>query len=383
MTNTKQLLTALTLALPMLVTAQENYKEITNLKDYKGKDQYTVTDYSNLTFSGKPQNVILFIGDGMGVSHVFAGITANGGTLNLCNFKNIGFSKTQSSDNYVTDSAAGGTALACGTKTYNGAIGVDADTIAVKSILELSEERGKSTGLVATATIVHATPAAFIAHVKNRSQYEDIAQSFVDTDIDFFMGGGKHFFTDRKDGRNLYNELKNKGYKIFDSLDDAKNCNDSKMGIVTDWEHPDRAVNRKYSLADATDKAIDVLKTNKKGFFLMVEGSQIDWGGHQNDTKLLVGEMLDMDKAIGKALEFAAKDKHTLIVITADHETGGYANIYGNMKTGDINGGYCTGNHTATMVPVFAFGPGAELFRGIYENVEVFNKMAELSKVKK
>src|SRR5574344_196520 len=155
MTNTKQLLTALTLALPMLVTAQENYKEITNLKDYKGKDQYTVTDYSNLTFSGKPQNVILFIGDGMGVSHVFAGITANGGTLNLCNFKNIGFSKTQSSDNYVTDSAAGGTALACGTKTYNGAIGVDADTIAVKSILELSEERGKSTGLVATATIVH------------------------------------------------------------------------------------------------------------------------------------------------------------------------------------------------------------------------------------
>lgn len=143
-----------------------------------------------------------------------------------------------------------------------------------------------------------------------------------------------------------------------------------------------KASERGNILEEATQKAIDVRKADKNGFFMMVEGSQIDWGGHHNDTELLVGEMLDFDKAIGKALEFAVADRNTLVVVTADHETGGFANVGGDKESGLVKGGFCTGNHTATMVPVFAFGPGAEQFQGIYENTEIFNKIKELCGLK-
>ena len=365
-----------------LMTAQENYKDVTGKYAYTNESQYPVHFYNakESTFKGKPKNIILLIGDGMGVTQVFSGITANGGALNLMNMKSIGFSKTQSANNYITDSAAGGTALACGVKTYNGAIGVDKDGNKATSILELGEQNGKATGLVSTSAITHATPASFIAHVASRSSYEDIALDFLKTQVDVFIGGGMKHFSERKDGKNLIAELEAKNYRVFNNLEEAASVNSGNLAVLTAPEHNDVATKRELKLDLATEKAIKVLDNNKgkEGFFLMVEGSQIDWGGHQNDAGYVVTEMLDFDRAIAKALEFAVKDRNTLVIVTADHETGGMSLVGGDIKKGSVKTNFGSSDHTAVMVPVFAFGPGAQEFQGIYENVEVFNKMKSL-----
>ena len=365
-----------------LMTAQENYKDVTGKYVYTNESQYPVKFYNakESTFKGKPKNIILLIGDGMGVTQVFSGITANGGALNLMNMKQIGFSKTQSADKYITDSAAGGTALACGVKTYNGAIGVDKDGNKATSILELGEQNGKATGLVSTSAITHATPASFIAHVASRSSYEDIALDFLKTEVDVFIGGGMKHFSDRQDGKNLIAELEAKNYRVFNNLEEAASVNSGNLAVLTAPEHNDVATKRQLKLDLATEKAITVLDNNKgkKGFFLMVEGSQIDWGGHQNDAGYVVTEMLDFDRAIAKALEFAVKDRNTLVIVTADHETGGMSLVGGDIKKGSVKTNFGSSDHTAVMVPVFAFGPGAQEFQGIYENVEIFNKMKSL-----
>lgn len=366
--------------------AQENYKTVNPKHEFNNNEFHDVRYYSEkeLKFKKRPKNVILLIGDGMGVAQVFTGITANKGDLNLINMRSIGFSMTQSADDYVTDSAAGGTALSCGQKTYNGAIGVDVNKQPIQSILEIAEENEKATGLVSTSAITHATPAAFIAHQPNRSMYEEIAGDFMNTDIDVFIGGGRDFFEKRQDNRNLLEELKTKGYKVFNSVDEASKVEEGKLAILTAKGHNPGYKDRGEMLPDATEKAIEILDgASKKGFFLMVEGSQIDWGGHQNNASFVGGEMLDFDKAIGKALEYAVNSRNTLVIVTADHETGGMAIEGGDMKQGYVKANFTTGHHSGLMVPVFAFGPGSEEFGGIYENTDVFNKIYKLYRFKK
>ncbi len=363
------------------VKAQETYKEKKPEKAilvYQPKSFHQVKHYDGKFKSRKPENIILMIGDGMGVSQVFAGMTANGGHLFLENFRYTGFIKTQSADKYITDSAAGGTAISTGVRTYNGAIAVDMDHKPVKTILEQAEEKGLSTGLVSTSAITHATPAAFIAHQGARRNYESIASDFLNTDIDVFIGGGYKHFTQREDGRNLVDELKKKGYLVLRNMDEIKQVTRGKLAGLTAQEHNDQYSVRGDMLPMATTTAINILRKNKKGFFLMVEGSQIDWGGHGNQTPYLVEELLDFDRAIGKALEFAASDGKTLIIVTADHETGGVAVTGGNLSTGLVECGYINTDHTAVMVPVFAFGPGAEQFTGIMENTDIYFKMKRL-----
>ena len=356
------------------IDAQAEDKE----KTYMGGETYEVKTFTQKFKTDKPKNIIFLIGDGMGVSQVFAGLTANKGNLFLENCKYIGFSKTQSANNYVTDSAAGGTALSTGVRTYNGAIGVNSDTIPVKTILEEAEEKGLATGLVSTSTITHATPASFIAHQANRGMYEEIAADFLKTDIDVFIGGGKAHFTQRKDGRNLVEELKQKGYQVEYEMNEIAKITKGKLaGLVEDGD-AGRIDHRKNMLPMATETAINILNNKKKGFFLMVEGSQIDWGGHAGSTVYIVEDMLDFDQVVGKALEFAATDGETLVVITADHETGGMAITGGSFETGMVKAGYPTGGHTATMVPVFSYGPGAEEFIGIMDNTAVHDKMKNL-----
>ncbi len=372
---------AIALFFAIAATAQEDYKEISksdSVRTYTGKKFYQVKNYNQEFKSKTPKNVIFMIGDGMGFSHVFAGMTANKGHLFLENFKYTGFAKTQSSDNYITDSAAGGTALASGQKTYNKAIGVNSDSIPVKTILEMAEEKGLSTGLVSTSSITHATPASFISHEAKRSYYEDIAADFLKTDVDVFIGGGYKHFTQRKDGRNLIPELKKKGYTVLQKMDEIAKVKSGKLAGLTASEHNKRISARKDMLPVATSTALNILDDNKKGFFLMVEGSQIDWGAHQNNTIYLVEEMLDFDQSIGKALEFASQNKETLIVITADHETGGFSIIGGDISKGIVKGAFTTGGHTASMVPVFAYGPGAENFTGIMENTDIAKKIMSL-----
>lgn len=363
------------------VVAQDQYltaESDTTDKVYVAKETYPVKTYSQKFKAKKPKNIIFLIGDGMGVSHVFAGLTANKGHLFLENFKHVGFSKTQSADSYITDSAAGGTALSTGHKTKNGAIGVDSQNKPVKTILEEAEEKGLATGLVSTSSITHATPASFIAHQAGRSMYEEIAADFLKTEIDVFIGGGIDHFSKRKDGRNLMEELKTKGYQVKTDMKEIDKVENGKLAGLTAPVHNGRMAERGDMLPIATKTAINILDNNKKGFFLMVEGSQIDWGGHASSTVYVVEDMLDFDKVIGQTLDFAEKDGETLIIVTADHETGGMALTGGNIGNGVVKAAFPTGDHTAVMVPVFAYGPGAEEFSGIMENTDIFFKMKKL-----
>lgn len=368
--------------------AQENYKDLINkveISEYS--DRYTPVQYITpaTKFSKKPKNVIFFIGDGMGQAQVYAALTANGGQMYMSQLNLCGYSQTQSWSDYVTDSAAGGTALACGQKTRNYMVGMSPDSVAIPSMLELAEKAGKATGVVVTVAVTHATPASFVAHVNDRHKYEEIASFYPNSGIDVFIGGGMKHFTERKDGRNLVKEMTEKeGYRFYEDLNSAKNDNKSKLAVLAYPEHmPDVTSDRKFSLAESTKKAIDILRQDKNGFFLMVEGSQIDWGGHHNVISEVVNEVIDMDKAVGEALKFAAEEGETLIVITADHETGGLSIINGDYKTGAVKANFSSGNHTGIMVPVYAVGPGAEEFHGWYQNTEVFDRIVKQLNIKK
>lgn len=357
----------------------QNYPNTkTKKSNYQNKTFHEVVEVDNLPkFPKKAKNIILMVGDGMGTSQVFAGITANKGKLNLMQFPVAGFSMTHSSSNYITDSAAGATAFATGKKTYNGAIGVDTAKKSIKTILEIADEMGLSTGMVSTSSITHATPASFIAHQPSRGMEEEIAADFLHTDIDVFIGGGKKFFNERTDSINLLTKLEEKGYTVLDKLSDIETTQAKKLAGFIGEGHGEKMPKRGEALTVSTKKAIEILSENKDGFFLMVEGSQIDWGGHANNVEYITREMLDFDKAIGAALEFALEDKNTLIIITADHETGGLAISGGDLEKGKVRGAFTSNKHTAVMVPVFAIGPGAEAFGGIYDNTAIFYKMLE------
>jgi alkaline phosphatase len=313
--------------------------------------------------SSTPKNIILLIGDGMGTSQVYA----------------TGFSITNSANNYITDSGAGGTALSAGVKTNNGSIGVDIDGKPVKTILEMAEDKGLSTGLVSTSAITHATPASFIAHTPNRSKYEDIAYDFLRTDIDVFIGGGYNHFARRADSLNLIDSLTARGYFIARDLKDVDVPSTQRLAALLADEHmPSMIKGRGEMLSEATDMAIKMLKRNKKGFFIMIEGSMIDWAAHDNDAESIVKETVDFDNAVGKALQFAVKNGETLVIVTADHETGGLGINGGNLATGEIVGAFTSKDHTSVMVPVFAYGPGSERFTGVQQNTDIFKKCVEL-----
>jgi alkaline phosphatase len=363
------------------VNAQD-YKvkgNVDSLATYHGnKEVYAVKKYQDNFTAKKPTNVILMIGDGMGTAQIYAGKTANKGVLFLDNFNKSGFVSTHSSEDYITDSAAGGTAMACGVKTYNAAIGVDRDKKPVKSILEKASEKKLGTGLVSTSAITHATPAAFIAHQPHRNMYEEIAADFLKTNIDVFIGGGYDHYTKRKDGRNLATELEKKRYSVIQDINQIKDFKVGKLAGLTALEHNERVGIRKDMLQISTQTALNILSQKKQGFFLMVEGSQIDWGGHANDITYIVEEMLDFDKAIGVVLEFASKDKNTLVIVTADHETGGLTLNKGDMNEGTLKAKFTTGSHTGVMVPIFAFGPGSEHFTGIIDNTDIPKKIEKL-----
>lgn len=355
-----------------------NAKAEIDEKIWTGGEAHDVKIYPDNSKKKKPTNVIFIISDGMGFSQIHAAYTANRGSLFLENFKHVGLAKTNSLKNYITDSAAGGTALATGQKTLNGAISVDENKKPIKTILEKASDKGLATGLVSTSSITHATPASFIAHQPSRNMYEEIAADFLKTDIDVFIGGGYKNFTERKDGRNLVNELKEKGYTVEQDINKIKNTNATKLVGLTAKEHNGRIKERGDMLPVATNSAINVLSNNKKGFFLMVEASQIDWGGHAGNTIYIVEEMLDFDRTVGVALEFASKNKETLVVVTADHETGGMVVLDGDYEKGVVKGEYTTGGHTGMMVPVMAFGPGAENFTGIMDNTDINKRIDQL-----
>ncbi len=327
----------------------------------------------------KPEvrNVIFMIGDGMGPAQVYAGLTRNGGHLTLEEFPFVGLVKTYSANRYITDSAAGGTALATGKKTNNGMIGMTPDTVAVTSSLMEAEKAGMATGIVVTSPVTHATPAAFYAHRPSREMYEDIALDLEQSGIDVFIGGGRAHFEKRSDSVDVAARMRGAGYRIVYSEEELAAVQGGRVGaLLADIDMP-RASERGDYLPRAVGKAISLLSVGK-GFFLMVEGSQIDYRCHDNESVPMAEEVVDFDRAVKVALDFAKQDGHTLVVVTADHETGGVTLPGGDFTTGDIECHFATVNHTGSFVPMFAFGPGAEQFTGVVENTSFKDKFVKL-----
>lgn len=320
-------------------------------------------------------NIIFMIGDGMGLTQISTGMYANGNSTQLENFEFIGLSKTHAHKNLVTDSAASGTAMACGEKTYNGVVGINVRNQKLTSILNHCSGLGYKTALLATSSIVHATPASFYANVDSRAKYQQIAAQLINSNVDFFIGGGKKYFTKRYDKKNLL-ESPNNPFEIVTNLDNFRASTSDRVGYLTYLdEPPQKSEGRKPALPDMLEATLGKLDQSENPFFLMVEGSQIDWGGHANDVPFVVSEFLEFNKTIAIALQYAKRNGNTLVVVTADHETGGLALTKGNVGKAQVAGRFNTRGHSATMVPVFSYGPKAESFGGIYENTAIFTKM--------
>lgn len=370
-----------------------------------------------------------------------------------------GMFTTYSADSAITDSAAAGTAMATGVKTNNGVIGLDTDGNELQTILETSKENGKSSGLVATSTITHATPASFASHVESRNNETEIAGQLLANEVDVILGGGKNNFLPASQGGNqeevnLIEHAKDNGYQFVETQSDLLNNKDialqkgeKLLGLFADdalAPELHRAETEEPSLAEMTGAAIDILNENKKGFFLVVEGSQIDWAGHANDAGYAMTEIQAFEKAVEEAINFAEEDGQTLVVVAGDHDTGGMTTgsndsmdlnagtLSDITATGDFmaasldtdrsnvsdvvetytgfeltneeiqaiqdadnaalaintvisdraNIGWTSTNHTGADIPVYAYGPQADKFSGFLDNTDLPKKMAEAMKLK-
>lgn len=319
----------------------------------------------------KVKNVILMIGDGMSLMHVYSAWAANHGKLYLENAPVVGLSKTYCLDKMITDSGAGGTALASGKKTNYHSVGVDGNGNPAKSLVEYAKDKDMSSGVAVTCRLWDATPGDFCCHIVDRDNEDAVMADYVNTKADVVIGPGWSKMINRPDGRNLFKELEAKGYQTPRSLDELDKINDGKVFCVTDSFDTQLPALRGDYLARASLKAIDIMDKNPNGFFLMIEGSQLDDYGHFNDIDLLMQEVHDFDRTVGAIFDWAAKDGETLVVVTADHETGGLTLVDGDINEGRIVCKFSTGSHSGTMVPVYAFGPGSENFTGIFENTDI------------
>lgn len=254
-----------------------------------------------------------------------------------------------------------------------------ADSIPMPSMLDIFAEQGKKTGVVVTCAVTHATPADFLAHNITRKNTEEIALEISKKEkLDVLFGGGKKYFTERKDGLDLIGKMWENGWNIYDSLPQIEN-NNARTMVLTCRKHPVKAPERGDFLPQATAKAIEMLD-NENGFFLLVEGSQIDFACHDNDSATLVEEMRDFNKTLNVVLDFAEKDQNTLVIVTADHETGGLTFIDPDGKYTRTDFKWSTGSHSAIFVPVFSYGPGAERFSGIMDNTDIIKKIMDITK---
>lgn len=314
----------------------------------------------------------------MGIAQLTAGKIVKG-RLNLEQFKHLGLLMTNSQSELVTDSAASGTAMATGYKTENKAISVASDGTPLKTIIEYAKDVNMATGLVVSSSITHATPAVFVAHVANRKNQTIIAEQIADSNIDVLFGGGWGYFVPnttagsfRHDDKNLLAKMAEETVviKTEDEFNKLGNV-DSVTGLFS-RKGLAKAGERHPGLPALTRKAIEILSKNENGFFLMVEGSQIDWAGHDNNQDDIIAEVIDFDNTIGIGLDFAKHNPETLLIVTADHETGGFAIHDGSIKAKKITeSDFTQTHHTAEMVPVFAFGPGASDFTGIGDNTKI------------
>lgn len=329
-----------------------------------------------------PKNIVLLIGNGMGLSQITAGLYREN-RLHLEKFPTIGIHKPYSFDQLIPDAAAGATAFSCGVKTYNGGIGVNSDSLRVTSILEEAELKGMSTGVISSANVTSPSIAAFYAHLPSGHDREEVAASLAAAGLDVFVGGGLDLFNARTDQRNLLELFKRKNYEVYQHFGSWKRelpefDPERKIAFFTAREDASTAKEGRDYLPIAVPKVIDFLaaRSLEDGFILVVEASHIDRGGRENDTEKIISEMIDFDKTIGAVMDFAKENGETLVLVTSDHETGGFALNVGSTDS-DLIGAFTTTEETGTLLPVFAYGPGAKIFSGLYENTAIYQKMRQ------
>ena len=370
----------LLLALAAITAFQLNAQKIVkgSIEDVPAQGSYHPT-YSSDGADYRPMNVILMIGDGTGLAQISAGYFANNEELTYANLKHMGWVTTKSADAFITDSAASGTAYSSGYKTYNGAVGVDVKKRPQPNIPERVIKQGIISGVVSTDDLNGATPAAFFAHQPYRGMTDEIWADLPASVIKYFAAGSKEVF----EARPLETQKAiNKVFTVVNSLDDHKIEAADRVGVLPPAVETGYIVKgRTDFLPRATRQAIDFLHQRAKdgkGFFLMVEGARIDKACHSNDFPSAVKELLDFDKAIAEAIKFADEDGNTLVVISADHETSGLVVWGGEPKKGNVEGVHISGGHTATPVPIFAYGPHAQDFIGVQGNEQVAQKILKL-----
>ena len=334
----------------------------------------------------KPRNVILMIGDGMGQEQVHAlSLLRNDSTVHMKTFPYSGLSKTYSLSDSITDSAAGGSALSTGKKTVNGYLAVNRDSTPNETLFEEARRYGKATGFVVSCPMTHATPAAFYAHVNNRNKSEEIAWQLLHAQLDFAVGGQSSHFNDRKDGLNLLDSLKASGYQMAYTVEELQQVSSEKSMAILSGRKPGGVEERGDWMRIGLRKALEMLSRDRDGFVLMVEGSQIDWACHANLFSRFAEEIIEFDDLVGMARAFAEADGETLVVVTADHETGGMKVLpkadrkrEKAVKKVRKYVKFTRVIHSGTPVNVFAFGPGAEHFQGVMENTEIHDRISQL-----
>ena len=365
----------------------------------------------------KVKNVIYLIGDGMGFGAVTSLLLSEDEVTGFEQAPVIGLSETCSANNYVTDSAAGGTALATGTRTNNGFVGADPDGNQLTSVLRKAQAMGKKTGIVVNTTLTEATPAAFYAGVTSRKMVFDIAKQFTESNVDVAIGGGLDHFIARPDSLDLTATLIEKGYDVFLNWETVLGTDSEKfVGILPLYDLHRREENNGTAsaaegqevclaaqlaslnedvnathlseptvyLEKATVKALDILsRNNKDGFFLMIESAIIDGYGHNNDSDGMIVEMKEFNRTLQNMIDYVNNNPETLLVVTADHETGGTGVYYNGHKPGNegpVKLNFSTSGHTGTVVPVFAFGAGAQEFGCLMKNTDIPKKIEALMK---
>ena len=360
-------------------------------------------------YQKKPENVIYLIGDGMGFGAVTSLLLSMEEETGFEKAPVIGLSETCSANNYVTDSPAGGTALATGTRTCNGFLGVGPDSIQLESLLKKAQKMGKKTGIVVNTTLTEATPGAFYAGVTSRKESYTIAKQFTESGVDVAIGAGLSAFINRPDSVDMTEVLINKGYDVYLDWKSVLETESQKFVGILDMGDVHRRNKKSTTTASAAEgqevclaarlaateenadttrfsepteylhkactKALNVLeKEAENGFFLMIESAIIDGYGHNNDSEGMIEEMQEFDKTLQALIAYVDTHPNTLLVVTADHETGGTGVAYKSHEVNQPEGlhlNFSTKGHTGTVVPVFAYGAGAEKFRGIFQNREL------------
>jgi len=320
----------------------------------------------------KAKNIILLIGDGMGPNQVALAKFATGGSDHRLSFENFPFTGivyTHSANSLYTDSAASATAWSTGIRTINQFLAIDAEKKFLPTIPELLSTKGYKSGLVATSSITHATPAAFYAHIDNRTKEKEIAKMLIDSDIDIALGGGNKFFDAViVDGGPLMIYEKN----LLNP--NTLNSKERILGLFAE-----DGIERRSDVPtqlEMTQFALSFLEKKSKncaGFFLMSEGSQIDWAGHANNVEYMLVEFADFDATVQAATDFAAESQNTLVLVTADHSTGGL--VLQRPRGSKVPAQWTTGSHDLSPINIYAFGPGAELFSGVMDNTEIFDRI--------